>query len=131
MRPTTRAVVCVYSTGSGTASHAAREKAMDEQVCWVTKAEAVRELEMSQSTLDRTIKSGECEVRRKGRRGYVRLKGPKYVTDNELLRRSFVREDKIQRTVLELDRRASELERERDEDREAASAYGRAYEEME
>ena len=96
----------------------------------MTKAEAARELEISLSTLDRKIRKGEIEVRREGRRVYVRLEGPEYVTDDELLRRSLVREDKLQRTVWELDGRASELERERDEAREAASASGRAYEEM-
>ena len=104
---------------------------MDEQVRWVTKAEAVRELEMSLSTLDRKIRRGEIEVRREGRRVYVRLEGSEYVSDEELLRRSLAREDKLQRTVWELDRRASELERERDEARESASASARAYEEME
>ena len=104
---------------------------MDEQVRWVTKAEAARELEMSLSTLDRKIRREEIEVRREGRRVYVRLEGPEYVSDDNLLRRSLVREDKLQRTVWELDGRASELERERDEAREAASASGRAYEEME
>ena len=88
-------------------------------------------MDVSVSTLDRMIRRGEIEVRREGRRVYVRLEGPEYVSDDELLRRSLVREDKLQRTVWELDGRASELERERDEDRESASASGRAYEEME
>ena len=104
---------------------------MDEHVRWVMKAEAARELEMSLSTLDRKIRRGEIEVRREGRRVYVRLEGPEYVSDDELLRRSLGREDKLQQTVWELDGRASELERERDEAREAASSSGRAYEEME
>ena len=104
---------------------------MDEQVRWVTKAEAARQLEISLSTLDRKIRRGEIEVRREGRRVYVRLEGPEYVSDEELLRRSLVREDKLQRTVWELDGRASELERERDEAREAAPASRQAYEEME
>ena len=104
---------------------------MDEQVRWVTKAEAVREMEVSVSTLDRKIRKGEIEVRREGRRVYLRLEGPEYVTDDELLRRSLVREDKLQRSVWELDGRASELERERDEARESASASRRAYEELE
>ena len=104
---------------------------MDEQVRWVTKAEAVREMEVSVSTLDRMIRRGEIEVRREGRRVYVRLEGPEYVSDDELLRRALVREDKLQRTVWELDGRASELERERDEAREFESASGRAYEKME
>ena len=104
---------------------------MAEQFRWVTKAEAVREMEVSVSTLDRMIRRGEIEVRREGRRVYVRLEGPEYVSDDELLRRAIVREDKLQRTVWELDRRASELERERDEARESASAGRRTYEELE
>ena len=106
---------------------------MDERVRWVTKAEAVREMEVSVSTLDRKIRRGEIEVLREGRRVYVRMEGPEYVSDDELLRRSLAREDKLQRTVWELDGRASELERERerDEARDAASASRQAYEEME
>ena len=104
---------------------------MDEQVRWATKAEAARELEMSLSTLDRKIRRGEIQVRREGRRVYVRLEGTEYVSDNELLRRSLVREDKLQRTVWELDGRASELERERDEAKESESSSRQAYEEME
>ena len=104
---------------------------MDEQVRWVTKAEALREMEVSVSTLDRMIRRGEIEVRREGRRVYVRLEGPGYVSDDELLRRSLAREDKLQRTVWELDGRASELERERDEARESESASRQAYEEIE
>ena len=104
---------------------------MDEQVRWVTKAEAVREMEVSVSTLDRKIRRGEVEVRREGRRVYVRLEGPEYASDDELLRRSLVREDKLQRTVWELDGRASEFERERDEARESASASRQGSEEME
>ena len=86
---------------------------MDEQVSWVTKAEAVRELEMSQSTLDRKISRG-IRGSQEGTPGLRAAEGARYVTDKELLCRSFVREGKIHRTVLELDRRASELERERD-----------------
>ena len=104
---------------------------MDEQIRWVTKAEAARELEMSLSTLDRKIRRGEIEIRREGRRVYVRLEGPEYVSDDELLRRSLAREDKLQRTVWELDGRVSELERERDEARESANASRRAYHELE
>ena len=95
---------------------------MDEQARWVTKAEAARELEMSLSTLDRKIRRGEIEVRRKG---------PEYVSDEELLRRSLAREDKLQQRLWELNERASELERERDEARESVSASLQAYEEME
>ena len=104
---------------------------MDERVRWVPKAEAAREMEISLSTLDRKIRRGEIEVRREGRRVYVRLEGLEYVSDDELLRRSLVREDKLQRTVWELDQRASELERERDEARDATSASRQAYEELE
>ena len=103
---------------------------MDERVRWVPKAEAARELEISLSTLDRTIRRGEIEVAREGRRVYVRMHGLEYVSDDELLRRSLVREDKLQRSVWKLDGRASELERERDKAREAASASGLAYQEM-
>ena len=109
----------------------ARQRAMAEPVRWVTKAEAVREMDVSVSTLDRMIRRGEIEIRREGRRVYVRMEGLEYVSDDELLRRSLAREDKLQRTVWELDGRASELERERDEARDAASARGRAHEEME
>ena len=103
---------------------------MDEQVRWATKAEAARELEISLSTLDREIRRGKIEVRREGRRVFVRLEGPEYVSDDELLRRSLVREDKLQRTVWELDGRASELELERDEAIESAAAARRPYEEL-
>ena len=109
----------------------ARQGAMAEQVRWVTKAEAVREMEVSVSTLDRKIKRAEIEVRREGRRVYVRLEGPEYVSDDELLRRSLVREAKLQRTVWELDRRASELEREWDEAREAVARWEEGYDELE
>ena len=104
---------------------------MAEQVRWVTKAEAARELDMSLSTLDRQIRRGEIEVRREGRRVYVRLEGPEYASDDELLRRSLAREDQLQRRLWELDGRATELERERHEARESASASRQAHEEME
>ena len=104
---------------------------MAERVRWVAKAEAAREMEVSISTLDRMIRRGEIEVRREGRRVYVRIEGPEYESDDELLRRALVREDKLQRTVWELDRTVTGLKRERDEAREAASASRQAYEEME
>ena len=100
---------------------------MDERVRWVTKAEAAEELEVSLSTLDRKIRTGEIEVAREGRRVYVRMEGPEYLSDGELLHRSIAREKELQRTVRELEQRvsdwklrASELERERDEARESA-----------
>ena len=95
---------------------------MDEQVRWVTKAEAAREMEISLSTLDRRIRSGEIEMVREGRRICVRMHGLEYVGDDELLRRSLSREDKLQRTVWELDRTVTESERERDVAREAVSS---------
>ena len=104
---------------------------MDERVRWVTKVEAAREMEISLSTLDRRIRSGEVEVVREGRRVYVRMHGLEYVGDDDLLRRSLGREDKLQRTVWELDRTVTELERKRDVAREAALASRQAYEQME
>ena len=111
---------------------------MDEPVRWVTKAEAAEELEISLATLDRKIRKGEVEVVREGRRVYVRMHGPEYLSDEELLRRGIARENELERTVRELERsaselklRASELERERDEARESASASRRPYQELE
>ena len=104
---------------------------MDEPVRWVTKAEAAQEMEVSLSTLDRMIRKGEVEVAREGRRVYVRMLGPEDPSDEELLRRAIVREDELERTVRELVRNASELERERDEARDAVSAGRQAYAELE
>ena len=62
------------------------------------------------------------------------MHGPDYLSDGELLHRSIAREDALERTVRELERklsasqhRASELERERDEARESAATAGRPY----
>ena len=114
------------------------EKAIDEPVRWVTKAEAAEELEISLSTLDRKIRKGDVEIVREGRRVYVRMQGSEYLSDEDLLRRAVAREDELERTVRELERsaselklRASELERERNEARESASASIRPYEELE
>ena len=111
---------------------------MDEPVRWVSKAEAAQELEVSLSTLDRRIRKGEFEVRWEGRRVFVRMHGPEYLSDDELLRRAIIREEELKRTVRELEQSASELqhgaselERERDEAKESASASRDAYEEME
>ena len=38
-------------------------------------------MEISLSTLDRKIRSGEIEVIREGRRVYVRMQGPEYLCD--------------------------------------------------
>ena len=111
---------------------------MNEPVRWLTKAEAAEELEISLSTLDRKIRKGEVEVAREGSRVYVRMHGPEYLSDEELLRRAIAREDELERTVRELERnvselklRAFELERQRDEARESASTSRRLYEELE
>ena len=53
------------------------------------------------------------------------------MSDEELLRRGNASEYELQRRVWELDGRASELERERDEVREAASASRQGYDEVE
>ena len=110
---------------------------MNEPVRWVTKAEAAEELEISLSTLDRKIGKGEIEVVREGRRVYVRMRGPGYLSDEELLRRAIAREEELERTVRELEQsvselklRASELERERDEARESAATARRPYHEL-
>ena len=60
----------------------------------------------------------------------MRLEGPEYVGDDGLLRRSLGREDKLQRTVWELDRTVTGLERERDEARKAASASRQAHKDI-
>ena len=95
---------------------------MDEPIRWVSKAEAARELEISLSTLDRKTRKRDVEAVREGRRVYVGMHGPEYLSDEELLRNAITREDELERTVRELERSASELERERDEARDAASA---------
>ena len=75
---------------------------------------------------------------REGRRVYVRMRGPEYLSDEELLRRADTRERELQRTVRELEQRvselklrASELERERDEARESAATAKWPYHELE
>ena len=110
---------------------------MYEPVRWVTKAEAAEELEVSLSTLDRMIRRGEVNVRREGRRVFVRMKG-EYITDEELLRRAVAREQELERTVRELEQsvsewklRASELEREWDEAMESAATARGPYVKLE
>ena len=92
----------------------------------------------SLSTLDQMIRKGDVEIVREGRRVYVRMLGPEYLSDEGLLRRAIAREDELEQTVRELERsaselklRASELERERDEAMESAPAARRPYEELE
>ena len=79
-------------------------------------------LEVSLSTLDRMIRKGEVEVRREGRRVYVRTRGREYLSDTELLRRATAKLDESQQEALRLKATVSALERERDE---ARDAYGK------
>ena len=104
----------------------------------VTKAQAAEELGISLSTLDRRISKGEIEVVREAHRVYVRMHGPEYLSDEELLRRAIIREDELERTVRELERGASELEskasvleRERDEARDEVARWEEGYDELE
>ena len=85
-----------------------------DDVHWVDKGEAARELEVSLSTLDRMIRKGEVEVGREGRRVYVKLPGPRYPSDRELLRQARVRVEQLERTVGNLAEEADRLEQERD-----------------
>ncbi len=103
---------------------------MDEPVRWVSKDTAARELEMSLSTLDRKIRNREVEVLREGRRVYVRVEGPEYLSDEEILRRARARMDELEEAVRRWERIAGELERERDEAKMATSGFEDAYEEM-
>ncbi len=89
------------------------DKVKDE-VHWVDKGEAARELEVSLSTLDRMIRKGEVEVGREGRRVYVKLPGPRYPSDRELLRQARARVERLERTVGALAEEADRLEQERD-----------------
>ena len=88
-----------------------------DDVHWVDKGEAARELEVSLSTLDRMIHKGEVEVQREGRRVYVKLPGPRYPSDRELLRQARARVEQLERTVGELAEEADQLEQERDKAR--------------
>ena len=92
------------------------DKVKDE-VHWVDKGEAARELEVSLSTLDRMIRKGDVEAGREGRRVYVKLPGPLYPSDRELLRQAKARVEKLERTVGDLAEEADRLEQERDQAR--------------
>ena len=85
-----------------------------DDVHWVDKGEAALELEVSLSTLDRMIRKGEVDVQREGRRVYVKLPGPCYPSDRELLRQARARVERLERTVGELTEEADRLEQERD-----------------
>ena len=95
------------------------------EVHWVDKGEAARELEVSLSTLDRMIRKGELEVAREGRRVYVKLAGPRYPSDREMLRNARTRVERLERTTGELADVADRLEQERDRARaETETARG-------
>ena len=87
---------------------------VSDDVHWVDKGEAARELEVSLSTLDRMIRRGEVEVAKEGRRVYVKLPGPRYPSDRELLRQCRARVEQLERTAEELSDEADRLEQERD-----------------
>ena len=103
---------------------------MEEPVRWVSKDAAARELEVSLSTLDRKIRNREVEVLREGRRVYVRVEGPEYLSDEELQRRAKARTDELEEAVRRWERIAEELERARVDAWAATSACEDAYEEM-
>ena len=70
-------------------------------------------------------------LRRERLTGRMTLAVQRLMGDDELLRRSLGREDKLQRTVWELDRTVTELERKRDVAREAALASRQVHKELE
>ena len=100
-------------------------------VHWVDKGEAARELEVSLSTLDRMIRKCELEVAREGRRVYVKMPGPRYPSDRELLRQARARVEQLERTVGELADEADQLEQERDQVRAETEAARGEYRELE
>ena len=122
---------CIYAIAISTVDLSADDevKHMTDDVHWVDKGEAARELEVSLSTLDRMIRKGEVEVKRKGRRVFVTLPGPRYPSDHELLRQARARVEQLERTVGELADEADQLEQERDHARAktetARGEYGR------
>ena len=62
------------------------------------------------------------------RRVYVRMHGPEYLSDEEMLRRAIIRKEELERTVRESELSVSELERERNGARDSScppTAYER------
>ena len=88
-------------------------------------------MEVSLSTLDRMIRKGEVEVEREGRRVYVKLPGPRYPSDRELLRQARTRVEQLERTVGELADEADRLEQERDRARSETETTRGEYAELE
>ena len=102
-----------------------------DDVHWVDKGEAARELEVSLSTLDRMIRKGEVAVERKGRRVYVKLPGPRHPSDRELLRQARSRLERLERTAGELAEEADRLEQERDRARSETESALEEYRRLE
>ena len=82
---------------------------------WITKSQAVRELGISLSTLDRHIKAGEVEAVRQDRRIYVLVRWPEDPSDEVLLYRAWDQIDELKSEVFRLKKVALKLEMERDE----------------
>ena len=97
-------------------------KDVADAVHWVDKGEAARELGVSLSTPDRMIRRGELEVEREGRRVYVKLPGPGYPSDRDLLRQALTKVQRLERTMDELTEEADRLEKERDQARAKTEA---------
>ena len=109
--------ICINAIAITTVDVSAHDEVRDmaDDVHWVAKGEAARELEVSLSTLDRMIRNGELEVGRKGRRVYVKMPGPHYPSDHELLRQDMTRVEQLDRTVGKLAEEADGLEQEREQ----------------
>ena len=104
---------------------------MADDVHWVDKEAAARELEVSPLTPDRMIRKGELEVAREGRRVCVKLAGPRYPSDRELLRRARTRVEQLERRVVELADEDGRLELERDQARAETKAAVGEYRKLE
>ena len=76
----------------------------------VPKSQAIKELGISLSTLDRMIRDEKVEVVRQGSRVYVLLEGQEPVSDRELLEAARAELAMSEQTVLELQKNAGELE---------------------
>lgn len=82
---------------------------------WIMKSQAVCELGISLSTLDRQIKAVEKEAVRQDRRVYVLVRWPKAPSDEVLLYRACDRIDDLKSDVFRLKNAALKLETEQDE----------------
>ena len=89
---------------------------------WITKSQAVRELRISLSTLDRQIKAGEREAVRQDRRVYVLVRGPEDPSDEVMLDHAWDRVDELKSEVFRLKKAALKLEMQRDEASDALSS---------